>query len=82
MNWKKPLSLFIGVAFLIMAAYGFGRYHALTPSHPAHQYPDVRLSRGFSGVTKQILSFVKLMPNVVYIRGPTLITMLYSQSLW
>ena len=37
MNWKKPLSLFIGVAFLIMAAYGFGRYHALTPNNPPVQ---------------------------------------------
>jgi hypothetical protein len=32
MNWKKPLSLFIGVAFLLMSAYGLGRYHALSPS--------------------------------------------------
>jgi phosphatidylserine/phosphatidylglycerophosphate/cardiolipin synthase-like enzyme len=30
MNWKKPLSLFVGVAFLFMAAYGLGRY--TTPS--------------------------------------------------
>ena len=37
MNWKKPLSLFIGVAFLFMAAYGFGRYHALTLGNPPVQ---------------------------------------------
>ena len=28
MNWKKPLSLLIGSVFLLMLAYGFGRYHA------------------------------------------------------
>ena len=37
MNWKKPLSLFIGVAFLIMAAYGFGRYHAPSLGNPPIQ---------------------------------------------
>jgi hypothetical protein len=37
MNWKKPLSLFIGVAFLLMAAYGFGRYHAVTAIIPPVQ---------------------------------------------
>jgi phosphatidylserine/phosphatidylglycerophosphate/cardiolipin synthase-like enzyme len=28
MNWKKPLSLFVAVAVLAMAAYGLGRYTA------------------------------------------------------
>ena len=37
MNWKKPLSLFIGVAFLIMAAYGFGRYQAPSLGNPPVQ---------------------------------------------
>ena len=37
MNWKKPLSLFIGVAFLLMAAYGLGRYHAVTAIIPPVQ---------------------------------------------
>ena len=37
MTWKKPLSLLIGVAFLLMLAYGLGRYHALTPSNPPVQ---------------------------------------------
>ena len=37
MNWKKPLSLFIGVAFLLMAAYGLGRYHAITAIIPPVQ---------------------------------------------
>ena len=37
MNWKKPLSLFIGVAFLLMAAYGFGRYHAPSLGNPPVQ---------------------------------------------
>ncbi|MGA8833977.1 MAG: phospholipase D family protein [Desulfomonilaceae bacterium] len=34
MNWKKPLYLFLGAAFVLMLAYGLGRYHALTPSNP------------------------------------------------
>ncbi len=37
MNWKKPLSLFIGVAFLLMSAYGFGRYHAPSLGNPPVQ---------------------------------------------
>ena len=37
MNWKKPLSLFIGVALLLMAAYGFGRYHASPLVNPPVQ---------------------------------------------
>jgi hypothetical protein len=28
MNWKKPISLFVAVAVLAMAAYGLGRYTA------------------------------------------------------
>ncbi len=28
MNWKKPLSIFLAVAVLAMAAYGLGRHNA------------------------------------------------------
>lgn len=28
MNWKKPLSIFIAVAVLAMAAYGLGHHNA------------------------------------------------------
>jgi len=37
MNWKKPFYVLIGAAFLLTLAYGFGRYHALTPSNPPLQ---------------------------------------------
>ena len=28
MNWKKPVSLLLGAAFLLVLAYGLGRYNA------------------------------------------------------
>ncbi len=37
MNWKKSVSLLIGVALLLTVAYRLGHYNALTPSIPPVQ---------------------------------------------
>ena len=37
MNWKKPLSLLIGAAFLLVLAYGLGRYNASPLVNPPIQ---------------------------------------------
>jgi hypothetical protein len=36
MNWKKYLSI-LGTVFLLILAYGFGRYHAVTAIIPPVQ---------------------------------------------
>lgn len=37
MNWKKYLSIILGIVFLLTLAYGFGRYHAVTAIIPPVQ---------------------------------------------
>jgi hypothetical protein len=37
MNLKKPLSIILGIVFLLTLAYGLGRYHAVTAIIPPFQ---------------------------------------------
>jgi phosphatidylserine/phosphatidylglycerophosphate/cardiolipin synthase-like enzyme len=37
MNWKKYLSIILGIVFLLTLAYGLGRYHAVTAIIPPVQ---------------------------------------------